>query len=179
MKSDADRAIFSRPLKVDEIGDAASGEIAATEAEMTEIARLLDLIALDGLSFTYRIAQAGEGRLHMNGRLRAKVTQTCVLSLDPVAATLDVPVEVDFWPKRLLEAVEQSTEEPGSLLEWPEPIVNGTIDPGPVVYEMLATSLDPYPRREGASLEWSQQPPEADEGPRTGPFAALEALKRR
>ena len=179
MKSATDRAVLSRPLNVEETRETASGELAATESEMAEIAQLLDLVALEGLGFSYRITQAGEGRLHLNGRLVAGVTQTCVVSLDPVATTLDVPVEVDFWPQTLVEALERSADEPGGLVDWPEPIVNGTIDFGPVIYGVLATSLDPYPKREGASFEWSQQPPETGEGPRTGPFAALGALKRR
>ena len=179
MRSATDRAVLLRPLKVEEIRETASGALAATEAEMAEIARLLDLVALEGLGFSYRITQAGEGRLHLNGRLVAGVTQTCVVSLDPVTTTLDVPVEVDFWPQTLVEALERNGEEAGGLLDWPEPIAGETIDLGPVIYEVLATSLDPYPKREGASFEWSQQPPETGEGPRTGPFAALEALKRR
>jgi uncharacterized metal-binding protein YceD (DUF177 family) len=160
MSSDAERAVFSRPLKVDALRDGANGEIAATEAEMQDIARLLDLVALDG-------------------RLTAGITQTCVGTLDPLAATVDLPVELDFWPAKLLEALEQSAEETEALLDWPEPIVDGTIDPGPVVYQILATSLEPYPKREGASFEWSQQPSQAGEAEQSGPFAALAALKRR
>jgi hypothetical protein len=179
MSSDTDHGVFSRPLKVDAIGDGTSGEIAATEAEMQDIARLLDLVALEGLTLTYRIAHAGEGRLHLSGRLAAGITQTCVVTLDPVSAALDLPVELDFWPARLLEGLEQSAEEREALLDWPEPIVDGTIDPGPVIYQIVATSLDPYPKREGASFEWSQQSPQAGEVEQSGPFEALAALKRR
>jgi uncharacterized metal-binding protein YceD (DUF177 family) len=181
MSSDTDQEVFSRPLKVDEIRDGTSGEIAATEAEMQHIARLLNLVALKGLSVTYGIAYAGEGRLRLSGRLTADVTQTCVVTLDPVAAALDLPVELDFWPARLLEGLEQSAEQPEALLDWPEPIVDGTIDPGPALYEILATSLDPFPKREGASFEWSQQPSPTSEAEadQSGPFAALAALKHR
>ncbi len=179
MTNVADGAVFSRPLKADEIRDGTSGEIVATEAELQAIARLLDLVALRSLAVAYRLAQAGEGRLHLSGRLTADLTQTCVVSLDPVAAKLDLPVEIDFWPAALLESLEPSTEEPEALLDWPEPIVDGTIDPGPVIYELLATSLDPYPKREGASFEWSQPPSQEDAAGQRGPFAALAQLKRR
>lgn len=178
MRSDVDRAVLSRPLKVDEIRDGTSGELVATETELQDIARLLDLVALRSLAVAYRFAHAGEGRLHLSGRLTADLTQTCVVSLDPVAAKLDLSVEIDFWPAKLLESLERSTE-PEALLDWPEPIIDGTIDPGPVIYEIFATSLDPYPKRDGASFEWSQPPSQADEPGQSGPFAALAALKRR
>ncbi len=45
---------------------------------------------------------------------------------------------------------------------------------GPVVYETLATSLDPYPKSAGASFQWSQDGPEEHEN---GPFAGLKRLK--
>lgn len=172
---------LARRLRLDEIKEDATGEVAATPVELTSIARLLDLPALDRLALSYRLVRGGEGRLHLSGRVTAKVTQTCVLSLEPVDAEIDVPVEVDFWPTSLFEALEHSAEEPGhtDLLDWPEPIVDGRIDLGPILYETLATSLDPYPKREGASFEWSQQASEPPEPAKTGPFAALEALKRR
>ena len=98
MTNEADPAVLSRPLKVDELKDGTSGEIAATRAEMDVIARMLDLVALEGLTFIYRLKHGGGGRLHLTGCLHAKVTQTCVVSLDPVEANLDVPVEASFGP---------------------------------------------------------------------------------
>jgi uncharacterized protein len=119
--------------------------------------------------------------LHLAGRLHANVTQTCVVSLDPVEASLDVPAEFEFWPTSLIEAFERSEEEPGSLglLDWPEAVVEGRIDLGPVIYETLATALEPYPKREGVSFNWSQDPAEEAGSTKSGPFAALAALKRR
>jgi uncharacterized protein len=181
MTNEADRAVLSRPLRVDEIRDGASGEIAATRAEMDAIARMLHLVALEGLTFIYRLKHGGGGRLHLTGSLHAKVTQTCVVSLDPVEASLDVPAEVEFWPASLIDELERSAEEPGSLvlLDWPEAVVEGRIDLGPVIYETLATALEPYPKREGVSFDWSQGPSEEAGSAKSGPFAALAALKRR
>jgi len=181
MNSEADRAVLSRTLRVDEIRDGASGEMAATQAEMDAIARMLDLVALEALTFLYRLDHGGGGRLHLTGRLHANVTQACVVSLDPVEASLDVPAEVEFWPAALIEELERSAEEPGSLglLDWPEAVVDGRIDLGPVIYETLATALEPYPKREGVSFDWSQGPSEEAGSAESGPFAALAALKRR
>ena len=178
MTDEADRAVLSRILKVDEIKDGAGGEIAVTGAEREAIAGLLDLVGLERLTFLYRLDHGGGGRFRLTGRLQANVTQTCVVSLDPVEVRLDVPVEVEFWPAALIEEFERSVEEAGSLglLDWPEVVVDGRIDLGPVVYETLATALEPYPKREGVSFDWSQGEAESA---KSGPFAALAALKRR
>jgi hypothetical protein len=56
--------------------------------------------------------------------------------------------------------------------------VDGRIAPGPVVYETLATSLDPYPKRPGASFDRLQNVAAPADG-KSGPFAALAALKPR
>src|SRR3972149_470610 len=67
----------------------------------------------------------------------------------------------------------------GGRLLAPEPIAGGEIDLGPIIYEPLATALDPYPKREGARFQWSQGGAEGqgEEGGK-GPFAALAKLKR-
>jgi uncharacterized metal-binding protein YceD (DUF177 family) len=172
---DANTLPLSRSLRIDDIQEEA-GEISATEAEKTAIAVLLDLKALDTLTFTYRLRQGGNGRLHLSGRLNARVTQTCVVTLEPIQADLDVPVEAEFWPQELIDSLENRTETHDAL-DWPEPIKDGKIDLGPLIYETLATSLNPYPKRKGASFDWSQEQGEGPSG--IGPFAALEALKRR
>jgi uncharacterized metal-binding protein YceD (DUF177 family) len=171
---------LSRPLKVDEIRGSASGSIEATKAEMCEIAELLDLRGLEELAMTYRLAGAGAGRFRLKGELKAKVMQTCVVSLELIESHLDVPVEAEFWPSEMI-AHEDSEDEHGSttLSEWPEPITDGRIDLGPILYETLATSLDPYPKKEGVSFEWSEGPETPSPEAKTSPFAALGALKRR
>ena len=135
---------ISKMLRVDELKDGEERSIEINRAERDTIAKLLELVALDDLRFTFRIHRRGEGRLAVSGTLAAAVTQTCVVSLEPVASTL----------------------------------IDGKIDLGPVIYETLATGLDPYPKREGVSFEWAE--PGAESGPEEkpeSPFAALKQLK--
>jgi Large ribosomal RNA subunit accumulation protein YceD len=178
MKHNLSHPPLWRPIRVEQIKDAAQGEIEATQAELTAIAKLLELKGLERLSFAYRFNRSAGGRLRLTGRLTSSVTQTCVVSLEPVEASLDVPVEVEFWPAELIKQLERSAEGPGQL-DWPEPIVDGKIVLGPFIYETLATSLDPYPRKQGVSLDWSQGDAERGEVKESGPFAAIEELKRR
>jgi uncharacterized metal-binding protein YceD (DUF177 family) len=181
MMQDVDGPVLSRPVKVDEIRDGASGEVAATHAELGVTAEMLDLVALDELRLAYRFDDHGAGRLRLTGTLHAKVTQTCVISLDPVEARIELPVEVEFWPERQIPQPDRSAAEPGTsgLGDWPEAIVDGRIDLGPVLYESLATALDPYPKREDASFAWSDGEEAKKKGAGSSPFAALAALKRR
>jgi hypothetical protein len=181
MTEDDDRPVLSRQLKVDEIRDGASGEIAVTEPELGSIAKMLDLVALDRLTFAYRLDRRAGGRLLLTGTLGASVTQTCVVSLEPVEARLEVPVEVEFWPAELLPPAARTAADPGGTgpTDWPEVIREGRIDLGPVIYETLATALDPYPKRKGASFDWSEGAGEDGENAGSGHFASLAALKRR
>ena len=171
---------ISKMFRVDELKDGEERSIEINQPERDTIARLLDLVALDDLRFTFRIHRRGEGRLALSGTLEAAATQTCVVSLEPVASRLEVPVEIEFWPRHLIEDRAESIDEAAShgTLEWPEPIIDGKIDLGPVIYENFATGLDPYPKREGVSFEWSEPGAEsaAEEKPEN-PFAALKRLK--
>jgi uncharacterized metal-binding protein YceD (DUF177 family) len=173
------RPPLSRPIKVEEIGEGRSGKIEATEAEMEAIASLLDLAGLTGLSFSYKLRHAGGERLSLTGILEAEVTQTCVVTLEPVASHLKIPVATEFWPHSLVEELEQKEEDPAhaALLDWPEAVMDGRIDLGPLIYETLATGLDPYPKRQGASFDWSHTAPETAAEGESGPFAALAKLK--
>lgn len=171
---------LTRKVRVSDIEDEASKTIAITEAERAEIVDLLDLVALDALDFDYRLRRGGGGRVHLSGHLKADATQTCVVTLEPVPATLDIPVEIDFWPRPAIESLEKrASEDPSQagLIDWPEAITDDTIDLGPVVYETFATALDPYPKKEGASFQWSQGNSEPEDR-ETGPFAALKQLKK-
>jgi uncharacterized metal-binding protein YceD (DUF177 family) len=171
---------ISRMLRVDELKEGEEVSIEINRAERDTIARLLDLVALDDLRFTFRIQRRGEGRLALSGTLEAAATQTCVVSLEPVASRLEVPVEVEFWPRHLIEDRAETVDEAANhgTLDWPEPIVDGKIDLGPVVYETFVTGLDPYPKREGVSFEWSEPGAESgSEDKPESPFAALKQLK--
>ena len=187
MNNESERPPLSRQFRLDEITERASGTIDATAAERAAICRLLELKRLDGLTLTYRLLHTGAGRLRLKGQLKADTTQTCVVSLDPVPALIDVPVEVEFWPAAMIEA-ELRARGGTAALRSPTGLSrssDGGIDLGPLIYETLATSLDPYPKREGVSFEWSQgadEPGQEGEkepvcGPRP-PETALRPLAR-
>lgn len=77
-----------------------------------------------------------------------------------------MPVSVEFWPLRFIRQLEAKAvleakpEEPAcyGMADWPEPVRDGTIGLGPVIYESFATALDLYPRKEGAHFARHEEP---------------------
>ena len=136
--------ISPHTLRIDEIREGDEGSIEPAAPERAAVAELLDLSDLSRLALTYSLHRLGQGRLGLKGRLTAKLTQTCVVSLEPLPQELDVPVEVAFWPPSQIRDMEKAAaEDPVSqgILDWPESIIDGKIDLGPVLYEGLATAL--------------------------------------
>jgi hypothetical protein len=174
--------ISPHTLRVDEVREGDEGLIETTAPERAAVADLLDLGDLSKLSLSYSLHRLGQGRIGLKGRLTAKLTQTCVVSLEPLPQELDLPVEVAFWPASQFRDMEKAAaEDPATqgILDWPESILDGKIDLGPVLYEGLATTLDPYPRAEGVDFAWSDQDDAETRLPTaSGPFAALARLKQ-
>jgi uncharacterized metal-binding protein YceD (DUF177 family) len=146
----------------------------ATEAERFALAGLLELVALPSLHATYRIRPAGNGRYVLKGKLEATVHQTCVVSLAPLTNEIRQELDGVFWPP------EQISEAPSGAVDVeeepdPEPIENGRLPVGRLVFETLAAAIDPFPRAPDAVLDWT---PKADEAPPPSPFAALAKLKK-
>jgi uncharacterized metal-binding protein YceD (DUF177 family) len=151
-----------------------SAERHATPALRAEIAAMLDLIACERLDVRYEITPLSRGRYLLEGTLVADVTQSCVVTLEPVETHLVEPFEVEFHPG--LPETEAVVEFDALETREVEPLEDDTIPVGRIVYEHLASALPAYPRKEGAVFE---QPPEPEATrPVTSPFAILEQLKK-
>jgi uncharacterized metal-binding protein YceD (DUF177 family) len=151
-------------------------ERVATAEERVELAKALELVACDRLETRYTIRPLANGQYLATGTVEAAVVQSCVVTLEPVNSRIVERFEVDFWPPEKLP-------EPGSggfdVLAAPdcEPIEGGIIPIGRIVYEHVATALDPYPRKEGAEFRWRDPEDRPDDERRDSPFAVLAKLK--
>jgi uncharacterized metal-binding protein YceD (DUF177 family) len=151
----------------------------ATPEELARIAQALDLIACAGLNVDYTIAPTVGGHYRLSGRLRAEVSQACVVTLEPIDTTIEEAFEAVFWPQEHMPAPESGElvvdDEPER-----EPIVAGQIAVGRVVFESLAATIDPFPRKPDAVLDWqSPNPADAPGGKAENPFAVLANLKTK
>jgi hypothetical protein len=179
--------MFSCAVLVDNVATH-EGRIEATPNECAHIATACKIEHLSDFSFTYRLQPLSQGRFLLIGNLCANVTQACVITLEPVEERVEETVSVELWPEDQIAAKEnaetvvdnRNTEGHGSdvfltdLPDPPESIVNGRFDLGAFAVELLATTIDPYPRKEGAVFSWTD-PNDAPE--KSGPFAALTKLR--
>jgi uncharacterized metal-binding protein YceD (DUF177 family) len=140
--------------------------VEADAAERAAVAARLGLPAVLALSCRFRLVAAGSG-FAADGRLRARVVQTCVVTLDEFEAEVDEPFRLRFVPDAAMaEDIDWAAEEDEV------PFGPRGLDLGEATVEQLALALDPYPRKPGAALPDEAQDAEA------GPFAALGKLQR-
>ena len=149
----------------------------ANPDEREAMARALNILACDSLAADTSIRRLPQGRYRLGGVMRASVTQTCVVTLDPVPEKIEEAFEVEFWPPEMLEARAPAGEK--GVLDGPdvEPLVKNAVDVGRIVFELLSASLEPYPRKAGAEFEWSGPEADAPETKPDSPFSVLEKLR--
>ena len=154
-------------------------ERAATPEELEKIRTALDILACDSLATRYRLRAIPGNGFRLEGSFAARVTQACVVSLEPVQSHVDGQLLVEFRPESVAARTpsDDDTIDPFDAVET-EPIVNGVLDAGRVIFEELASQLDPYPRAAGINFDW-KDPLDSPDGTSnaSGPFASLASLK--
>jgi hypothetical protein len=150
-------------------------ERSASQQELDEIARTLELLSCRYLTARYRLALRGGGHVQLSGTLWAQVEQTCVVTLEPLLNEISESFSVDYWPET---EMPEPGDGPVDMLEGPdlEPIVGGRIAVGRVVFECLAGAIDLFPRKPGVSFE---PPDDGGGGNPDSPFSALAKIKNK
>jgi hypothetical protein len=146
----------------------------AIRAAMADIAGLHEIMSA---SASFDLTLKGGGRVHVTGEVRARIGQTCVVTLDPIENEIDEVIDLMFAPSEQIPSLSALTEEAAAsdeeIPDPPEPIDNGVIDLGRLATDALFLAVDPYPRRPDATFE----PPAEIVDPADHPFAALKALQ--
>jgi len=165
---------FSRIVDLRSIPSAPLQLVASAE-ECAALARRLAIPAVH--SFQAEIALEKEGaEVSATGRLKAEVTQSCAVSGEDIAVSIDEPVMLRFVPDNRPAVPNEEIElVAGDLDEVP---YSGTqFDLGEEIAQGLALAIDPYltgPQAEEARRKAGIIGQEA-----SGPFAALAALKNK
>jgi hypothetical protein len=172
-----DRA-WSVPVLIHEVPDTGRHfDLVADDRICSAIATAADLRGVSRLEAAFDVARLGRDGLHVVGRVRAHVVQTCVVTLEPIEADVDEVVDLKFSAQ--LDDREPEFREAGAAIDVDledatEPLVGDRIDLGDIATECLILGVDPYPRKPGAVFEL---PSIAEQS--SHPFAALSALKKQ
>jgi uncharacterized metal-binding protein YceD (DUF177 family) len=169
---------WSVPIAVEQIPDTGlHRDIEASVVTREAMAELGGLREILSASASLDVTPKSGGRVHVEGRIRARVGQTCVVTLDPIESEIDEPIDLIFAPPEqipeMAALVDEAAESDVEIPDPPEPIVNGVIDLGRVATDALFLGVDPYPRKPDAVFEVPVVPPD----PEDHPFAALKALQ--
>lgn len=150
-------------------------------AALAEAADVVDVAALEA-EFLVR-PWSGHG-FSVTGRVTARLTQSCVVTLEPIETRVDEMVDLRLVPPEHLAKYLETPDEKGEIdvdvlaPDLPEAIENGVIDLGAIATEHFMLGIDPYPRKPGAAFDAAaaglgEAAPET-----TSPFAALARLKK-
>ncbi|QAY96085.1 metal-binding protein [Methylovirgula ligni] len=168
---DVPQKIFSHPVRVDEIPeqgiDVSLSADAPTREALAKADRLVGIAALDA---DFHVARQGLSQFNVTGTVQAKITQICVLTLEPFDSDVVEEVDVDFAePSEAERAAAEADALSGTAhpadRDPPDPIEDGAIDLGALAAEFLALGLDPYPRKPGAEFAAVADPHDVAERP--------------
>jgi len=164
---------FARPIEVSRLTrDEQRFDIAANPAERVALAKRFELPALDRLNAVVHIGRIPGGLIRLRAEIFAEVTQSCVVTLEPVMSRVDESFALLYGDDE--EAREVVLEGEGEPVE---PIAAGIIDIGEAVAQQLSLALDPFPHAPGAVA------PHAAAGAATlhpdSPFAVLARLRNK
>jgi len=150
-------------------------EIEADANARAIIAESAGLRDISSARAAFDLAHLSGGRVHVAGRVQAKVGQTCVVTMEPIENEIDEEVDLIFAPAEEIAPPVELDDDDGAtaMAEPPESIENGMIDLGRLATDVLYLAIDPYPRKDGAVFE----PQVASHDPEDHPFAALKALQ--
>jgi uncharacterized metal-binding protein YceD (DUF177 family) len=146
---------------------------AAERQAMAETAGLREVVSVRA---DFDVVPKSGNQIQVTGHVRARIGQTCVVTLDPMESEIDEEVDLIFAPeaevRRLAELMEEVHDDQEQVADPPEAIVNGIIDLGRLATDALFLAVDPYPRKPGVVFEPEVTAPD----PEDHPFAVLKAL---
>jgi uncharacterized metal-binding protein YceD (DUF177 family) len=163
---------FSRVASIARLTGTARHRLAANAEERARLARRFGLVELPRFEADVELCRLAGGRIRLHAVLHADVVQSCVVTLEPVAGTVEDEFTLIFASDapEAIEDVLVSGDE-----EVVEPLVGDAIDIGEAVAQELSLALDPFPRAADAAP--LADVPEAEEI-KESPFAALAKLRR-
>ncbi|RVD48459.1 MULTISPECIES: DUF177 domain-containing protein [unclassified Mesorhizobium] len=132
--------------------------IEADPAQRAALAEAHGLLSVEAYRAELLVASWKRNGVKLSGRVEADITQACIVTLDPVQAHIDEPVEALLLPEDS-KLGRQGFDGGGEILldadgpDSPETFSGDTIDVGALAEQFFGLAIDPYPRKPGASLD--------------------------
>ncbi|ADE38413.1 hypothetical protein SAR116_0170 [Candidatus Puniceispirillum marinum IMCC1322] len=142
-------------------------KIIPSEDEIDMLLARFDYIAVNDLVAELQIRKVARDCWDIQGRLTADVVQSCVVTGEPLAESVDFTLE-----ERYVRLIDDTTSVEVDL-DGVEPLKNGFIDLGEMVMQSLALAVTAWPRATGAAEYTEPEPVKSDH-----PFAGLAAMKQ-
>lgn len=132
--------------------------IEANAAQREALAREHGLVSVEGYKADLLVSPWKRHGVKVSGTVEADITQSCVVTLDPVRAHIEEPVEGLFLPDDS-KLGRLGFEGGGEILldaegpDSPETFHGDTVDVGALAEQFFGLAIDPYPRKPGVSLD--------------------------
>lgn len=158
-------------------------KIDANAEERAALATVHALVSVESFKADLDVTTWKKGGVRVVGTVSARIVQSCVTTLAPVAETVEEDISATFVPEGSKLAVPRKSVEGEILLDaegedGPEIFTGDTVDVGQLAEEFFALGINPYPRR-------ADDPADApvlggdDEEPRGPLYEKLQALKKK
>lgn len=167
---------FSRVFDVGELqDDGSSRELKASPEELTALQKRYGLDALDEVRGELKISALEAGAMKVTGKIFARLSQTCVVTLEPVDEVIGEFISIAYLPEGA-EDPEEEEVDPLSDEEY-EFFDGKSVDLGELVAQQIAAAINPYPRKDGAELGKVASMGDSEPVVRENSFAVLGKLK--
>lgn len=183
MKHHDDAIPFSYLVKVGHISaNPVEVRLEADEKERKALAESWDILSVEELRAELQINRWKKDGIRVKGRVHARITQACVVTLEPVVSDIEEPFEQIFVPENSKLARRPANDAGEMVLDpdgpdLPEPFTGDSIDAGAVVAEFAAMAIDPYPRKPGIEFDGHIED-DGQNDKKPSPFAALKDWKK-
>ena len=155
--------------------------IDADEGQRAALADEHDLLSVERLHADLLVTPWKSDGVRVTGHVEAEIRQACVVTLEPLAASIREDIDAIYIPEG--SSLARRVADPsGEILidpdgpDAPELFAGDMIDVGATAEEFFALGIDPYPRSSSASkavaTSTAADPPET-----VSPFARLRTLK--
>ena len=173
---------FSYLVKVAQISHHPTELHLKADAQQLEaLASFWRVSSIEELSADLKIRRWKKDGVKILGEVRAKVTQACVVTLDPVPAEIVEEIDQTFVPEGSALARIPANDQGEMIIDpdgpdLPDVFSGDSIDVGALAAEFAAMGLEPYPRKPDVEFDsYLEDTGEPEKKP--SPFAVLKTLK--